>query len=68
MGIKEFNEKHDFVLTLIEKGELDKAKLEFPKLVGIYNQNKRNDLYFKLKKVHKSLSTYSLIKKVYEMK
>ena len=68
MSIKDFNEKHDFVLNLIEKGKLDKAKLELPKLVDLYNQNKRNDLYFKLKKVHRSLSTHSSIKKVYEMK
>lgn len=68
VGVKDFNEKYYYLLELMEKGKIDRALEEYPKLVEIYNEIKRNDLYFKLKKVHKSLSNYSLIKKAYELK
>ena len=67
-SITDFNLRYNFILNLIEDGNLEAAYKEYLKLIELQEKLKKNETYFKLRKLHKSLSTYSLIKKAYELK
>lgn len=66
--INDFDLRYNFILNLIEEGNLEAAYKEYNKLVELQEKLNKNETYFKLRKLHKSLSTYSLIKKAYELK